>query len=135
MAGYSKRSLVNKLGIKAGQRLYFAHAPDNYNDTLGDLPTDINQVDQLNGPLDFIQLFTKSRAKLEAEFPGLKQALASDGMLWISWPKKASKITTDLDENIVREIGLQNGLVDVKVCAVDDVWSGLKFVYRVKDRG
>jgi hypothetical protein len=135
MAGYSKRSFINKLGIKAGQTLYLAHAPDNYDTTLGDLPADINQVDRLNGPLDFIQFFTKSRVELETEFPGLKRALALDGMLWISWPKKASKVKTDLDENIVREIGLQNGLVDVKVCAVDEVWSGLKFVYRVKDRG
>ena len=135
MAGYSKRSLANKLGLKAGQTLYFANPPENYNATLGDLPADINQLDHLDGPLDFIQFFSKSRAELEAEFSGLKQALASDGMLWISWPKKASKVKTDLDENLVREIGLQNGLVDVKVCAVDDVWSGLKFVYRVKDRG
>ena len=135
MAGYSKRSLINKLGIKAGQILCLVNAPNNYNATLGDLPPAANQVDRLNGPLDFIQYFTKSRVELEAEFPGLKQALALDGMLWISWPKKASKIKTDLDENIIRAIGLQNGLVDVKVCAVDDVWSGLKFVYRVKDRG
>jgi hypothetical protein len=87
-----------------------------------------------DGPLDFVQFFTKERAELEAEFPALKQAIASNGSLWISWPKKASKVATDLNENIVREVGLAHGLVDVKVCAVDEIWSGLKFVFRVKDR-
>lgn len=82
----------------------------------------------------FIHYFAHSRELLQHDFPTLKKALVKDGMLWISWPKKTSKIASDLDENIIREIGLNNGLVDVKVCAVDDDWSGLKFVYRLKDR-
>ena len=134
MAGYSKKSLVNKLGIKAGYRVSFINPPRDYEQTLGELPQAVELADQTTGPLDFVQIFTKERAELEAQFPTLKQAIASDGSLWISWPKKASKVKTDLNENIVREIGLKNGLVDVKVCAVDQIWSGLKFVFRVKDR-
>ena len=134
MAGYSKRSLVQKLGIKNGFSLYFGNPPDNYNDTLGTLPENVNINHRLESPLDFIQFFSKDRTELEHEFSRLKQALTSDGILWISWPKKASKVPTDLDENVVRDIGLKNGLVDVKVCAVDEVWSGLKFVYRLEDR-
>lgn len=88
----------------------------------------------LRGPIDFIHFFTRAAAELESRFPQLKAALAFDGMLWVSWPKKASKVNSDLDENVVREVGLRNGLVDVKVAAVDEVWSGLKFVYRLEDR-
>ena len=84
--------------------------------------------------MDLVQFFTTERTELEAQFPSLKQAIAYDGSLWISWPKKASKVKTDLNENVIREIGLDNGLVDVKVCAVDEIWSGLKFVFRVEDR-
>ncbi len=134
-AGYSKKSLVEKLGIKPGYKIYFMNAPENYNDTLGKLPGDIVISKRLSEKIDFIQLFVKSRRVLQQKFPKCKKALAMDGMLWISWPKKASKMGTDLKENDVREIGLKNGLVDVKVCAVDEVWSGLKFVYRLKDRG
>jgi len=83
---------------------------------------------------DFIHLFTKERAKFEKEFLKLKAELKKEGMLWVSWPKKSSKVASDLDENIIRNYGLAKGLVDVKVCAVDEVWSGLKFMYRIKDR-
>ena len=134
MAGYSKRSLVAKLGLKAGSRVSFVNPPDGYDETLGKLPPNVTPVEALEGPLDFVQFFTKDKEALESEFPALKAALAYDGMLWISWPKKAAKVETDLNENIVREIGLANGLVDVKVCAVDETWSGLKFVYRSEDR-
>lgn len=133
-AGYSGTPLVRKLGIKPGFVILVLNAPDNYAETLGSLPDSVTQSDTLTGRLDFIQLFTKERAELEMYFPDLKSALASNGMLWISWPKKASKVPTDLDENIIREIGLANGLVDVKVAAMDAVWSGLKFVFRVEDR-
>jgi hypothetical protein len=133
MAGYSGKPLANKLGIKAGQTVYFEQAPENYKNTLGPLPQ-TTVVKTLKGLCDFIQFFTKVRAELELNFPRLKQNLASNGSLWISWPKGASKIKTDLNENVVREIGLKHGLVDVKVCAVDEVWSGLKFVYRLNDR-
>jgi hypothetical protein len=134
MAGYSKRSLVDKLGIKPGDRVYFGNAPNGYSSLLGPLPAETRVVKSLASPCDFIQFFTKEKAKLETSFPVLKKALTADGTLWISWPKGASKVPTDLNENIARDIGLRNGLVDVKVCAIDDVWSGLKFVFRLKDR-
>jgi hypothetical protein len=134
MAGYSKRSLVEKLGIRPGANLIILNAPEGYDHTLGVLPADVSVAPTLDGSLHFIQLFTRERELLETSFPALKQALAHDGQLWISWPKGSSKVATDLSENIIREIGLQNGLVDVKVMAVDEVWSGLKFVYRLKDR-
>ena len=133
-AGYSGTPLVKKLGIKPGQTILILNPPDDYAATLGDLPDDVTQAEKLAGPMDFIQFFTKERAELEDRFDSLKAALKPDGMLWISWPKKASKIPTDLDGNRVREIGLAHGLVDVKVAAVDAIWSGLKFVYRLEDR-
>ncbi|MBZ0298430.1 MAG: DUF3052 family protein [Anaerolineae bacterium] len=133
-AGYSGTPLVKKLGLKPGQRILILNPPENYAATLGDLPDGLLQVETATPELDFIQWFTKDRAELEQQFPDLKAALAPDGMLWISWPKKASKVPTDLDENLIREIGLRNGLVDVKVAAVDATWSGLKFVYRLEDR-
>jgi hypothetical protein len=134
MAGYSKTPLITKLGIKLGFRLIILNPPENYGQTLGELPPTILVADTLTGPLDFIHFFTTRQETLAAEFPQLKQALASNGMLWISWPKRSSKAETDLTEDIIRVIGLENGLVDVKVAAVDEVWSGLKFVYRLKDR-
>ena len=132
--GYSQTPLVRKLGIREGQRLIFLNAPESYGDTLGRLPDGVVMASELDGPLDFIQFFSSRTCELEAIFPGLRESLAPDGMLWVSWPKGASKVDTDLNGNVVREIGLRNGLVDVKVCAVDDTWSGLKFVYRLKDR-
>ena len=133
-AGYSGTPLVKKLGIKSGQRLAIINAPDGYGDTLGTLPDGLETVFPSEGPLDFIQLFTVSRARLEAEFPRLRDTLAQAGMLWVSWPKRSSDVDTDLSDNVVREVGLGYGLVDVKVCAVDQTWSGLKFVRRLKDR-
>ena len=128
-AGYSKRPLADKLGLKAGMRVYLIAAPDDY-----PLPDGVEQVEKLAKPLDFIHLFLKRRADLEKLFPAAKESLTPAGMLWISWPKKAAKVETDLDETVIRDFGLANGLVDVKVAAVDAVWSGLKFVYRLKDR-
>src|SRR6266851_2512112 len=125
MAGYSKKSLADKLGIKPGKKLHLSNAPDGYGRTLGTLPTGATMLKALQGPCDFIQFFTKEKSELKAAFPKLKKNLATDGILWISWPKGASKIKTDVNENVVREIGLDCGLVDVKVCAVDEVWSGL----------
>lgn len=133
-AGYSKRSLADKLGIKAGMRVAILNAPDGYDQTLGVLPGSVQLLDTLAPNLDYIQVFVKARAVLEAAFPDLKASLVPAGMLWVSWLKKSAKIPTDLDENIIREIGLARGLVDVKVAAVDERWSGLKFVYRLKDR-
>jgi hypothetical protein len=134
MAGYSKTPLVKKLGLKPGFRLILLNAPQNYRQILGDLPENVTIADTLAGPLDFIHFFTTSREALAAEFLRLKQALAPAGLLWISWPKRSANVETDLTEDIIRAIGLENGLVDVKVAAVDEIWSGLKFVYRLKDR-
>ncbi|MCG8607372.1 DUF3052 domain-containing protein [bacterium] len=134
MAGYSTRSLVDKLGIKPGYKVYVGNAPEDYDQTLGDLPESTTVLDSPDEATDFIQFFTKRFDELERELPRLKKALAPSGMIWISWPKKASKVETDVDEGLVRKTGLKNGLVDIKICAVDEVWSGLKFVYRVKDR-
>lgn len=134
MAGRSKRSLVEKLGVKEDRRVFLGNAPKDYPGALGRLPRGVVLLKSLNGVCDFIQFFAKEKAELEPEFPKLKARLAPEGILWISWPKRASKVKTDLAETVVRRIGLANGLVDVKVCAVDEVWSGLKFVYRLKDR-
>ena len=128
-AGYSKRPLADKLGLKAGMRVAILNAPDGYPALDG-----VEEVELSPKALDFIHLFTKSRTDLDAQFPKLKAALTPAGSLWVSWPKKASKVETDLDDNVVREMGLAIGLVDVKVAAVDQVWSGIKFVYRLKDR-
>jgi hypothetical protein len=133
-AGYSKKSLVEKLGIKGGFAISLVGAPQNYAVTLGKLPSHVEQHNKLQGPLDFIQFFCSQRTLLEDSFPTLKGALSPSGMLWVSWPKASSGVPTDLTENVVREIGLGYGLVDVKVCAIDEIWSGLKFVYRIKDR-
>lgn len=133
-AGYSKRPLVEKLGIKQGARAVVLNAPDGYAKWLGRLPKNTVLQNELRGPSDFIHLFVRGAEELETRFPVAKQGLEQDGMLWVSWPKGSSKVKTDLNENIVREIGLKNGMVDIKVCAVDETWSGLKFVYRVKDR-
>lgn len=133
-SGYSKRPLVDKLGIRPDQRVAILNPPEGYDRTLGPLPDGVQRAASARGPLDFIQFFTVDRKELERRFPVLARALRDDGALWISWPKGASGVRTDVNENVVREIGLANGLVDVKVCAVDEVWSGLKFVRRLKDR-
>jgi hypothetical protein len=134
MAGYSGTPLVKKLGIKPGQRIALVSRPAGYRKTLVQLPGSVNCAEQLSEELDFIQLFVTSQAELKRRFAQAKACLAATGSLWVSWPKKASGVTSDLNENIVREIGLALGLVDVKVCAVDETWSGLKFVYRLRDR-
>lgn len=134
MAGYSKRSLADKLGIRNGQKIYIRNAPAGYSRLLGATASLKISTNVAAGFYDFMQFFAKERVLLEREFPKLKKALAWQGMLWISWPKRASKVKSDLSDDVVREIGLANGLVDIKGCAVDDTWSGLKFVYRLKDR-
>jgi hypothetical protein len=131
MAGYSGTPLPKKLGIK-----------ENFRVTLVEMPAEVRK--QLKGALttcseeksalDFAMIFVKKQADLKKEFQRVAKQLAPAGMLWVSWPKKSSGVATDLDEGIVRNIGLDAGLVDVKVCAVDEVWSGLKFVIRSKDR-
>ncbi len=134
MPGYSGTPLPKKLGIKDGFRVRLQNAPA---DVRAELKTDLASCKMQRDaktPLDFAMIFTKSQTDLAKEFKLLSGQLAPAGMLWVSWPKKSSGVATDLDENIVRTIGLAAGLVDVKVCAVTDVWSGLKFVRRLKDR-
>ena len=134
MAGYSGKPLFEKLGIKAGARIAILNPPSGYARTLGKLPPRVTRKTTTTGQLDFIQFFTAEQRDLARRFAALERALTPAGMLWISWPKRASGVPTDLTENLIREIGLAHGLVDVKVAAVDEVWSGLKFVRRVKDR-
>ena len=133
-AGYSPRLLVDKLGIKPGMPIAIIGAPRGYRTTLGALPDGVSITTAPRGALPFIHFFTKQRTLLERRFPSLKRALTQDGALWVSWPKKASGVATDLTEDAVREVALAGGLVDVKVCAIDEVWSGLKLVRRLKDR-
>ncbi|MDP4221161.1 MAG: DUF3052 domain-containing protein [Bacteroidota bacterium] len=133
MAGYSGTPLVKKLGIKPGMKVCILNAPEEFWKELGALP-EVALIAKPAAGMDFILYFADSVREYEKQFPKLAATLASNGMLWIGWPKKASKIVTDLSENVIRDFGLKNGLVDVKVCAITEKWSGLKFVIRVKDR-
>ena len=135
MAGYSGTPLLKKLGIKSGAKALVIGEPRAYFDWISPLPEGTKIVKKApSGEVDFIHMFVTEFNDFSKRFKDSKKILKKDGMLWISWPKKSSGVATDLDENIIRDFGLKNGLVDVKVCAVDDVWSGLKFVYRIKDR-
>lgn len=135
MAGYSGTPLIKKLGIKEGVIIRVKYVPEEYWDWISPLPKELVVVNRaVKDGVDFIHLFVTKRKIFEKEFLSLKAQLKKDGMLWVSWPKKTSKVESDLDENYIRDFGLKNGLVDVKVCAVSEVWSGLKFVFRVKDR-
>ena len=133
MAGYSGTPLVKKIGIKENFNAAILNAPEGFVKTL-DLPEGVQVNSRSRQSLDLTWLFVKRRRELERKFSLCAAKLVPAGMLWISWPKKASGVATDLTDNIVREIGLANGMVDVKVCAVDEVWSGLKFVFRLQDR-
>ncbi len=133
MVGYSKRSLVDKLGMKPGFKVLFLNTPENYATTLGRLPANTKVVSALKGPLDFIQFFTTSEDQLNSMLPELTKAMDKKGMLWISWPK-GRKTPGQLNENVVRKIGINHNLVDIKVASIDEVWSGLKFVIPLKDR-
>ena len=134
MAGYSGTPLAKKLGIKDDFRVALLRVPDEVRIELQDALDKCRIVKPTGGALDFIFLFAKSVAELERQLTPAKKALAPAGMLWICWPKKSSGVASDLTETIVREDGIAAGLVDVKVCAVTDIWSGLKFVIPVKDR-
>lgn len=134
MAGYSGTPLVQKIGIKPGHRVILRNHPASFVKDLGKLPEGVKTSERLSGKANVVVYFTDERAALEKDFSGLSSTIVPDGMLWVSWPKKASGKSTDLTENVVRNIGLERGLVDVKVCAIDETWSGLKFVVRLKDR-
>jgi len=136
MAGYSQTPLVKKLGIKAGQTITVVRPPEKFlARELQPLPENVRMMVATRAKrLDFIMLFVSSARALHKELPKLKQKLARDGTLWVSWPKKSSGVETDLSFDVVQQLGLKLGLVDVKICAVNEIWSGLKFVYRLKDR-
>ena len=134
MAGYSGTPLPKKLGIKEGSRIALINAPENFQRELGALPENAVFVTRLTKPLDIVLLFVLSERALLRDFAKLVGKLATNGMIWVAWPKKSSGVATDLTFERVQRIGLDSGLVDVKICAIDDVWSGLKFVFRLKDR-
>jgi hypothetical protein len=133
-SGYSGTPLAKKLGIKNNFRIKLVGQPDHYFKLFSDWPEGVKEVKGNKVKKDFIHYFTKEADKLNADIKGLKNEIEPNGMIWISWPKKAAKIETDVTEDAVRNIALKNGLVDIKVCAVDEIWSGLKLVIRVKDR-
>jgi hypothetical protein len=134
MAGYSGKTLSLKLGLKPGMVCLLIDPEQAYLDEIADISGQL-QIDILpKQEYDFIHAFCLNKVQLNAVLKTYKKVLKKSGMLWISWPKKASGIKTDIDENVVRETGLESGIVDVKVAAIDEKWSGLKFVYRLKDR-
>lgn len=134
MAGYSGTPLPRKLGIGEGARVALVRAPEGFEDALAPLPDGARLRADARGTLDVVVFFVTRRSELERRFPKLAGHLAPAGGLWVAWPKRASGVATDLGEGAVRSIGLAAGLVDNKVCAVDDTWSGLRFVYRLADR-
>lgn len=134
MAGYSGTPLAKKLGIKEDFRLMFANAPEEFQKELGELPPGVEIATRGNKPFNLIVLFVNSERTLTKEFSKLAGKLVRNGMIWVAWPKKSSGVETDLSFDNVQKIGLHAGLVDVKICAVNDIWSGLKFVYRLRDR-
>ena len=133
-AGYSGTPLPKKLGIKEGTLFATVHAPDEFETTLGALPAEAERRVRLSPELDVVIAFYTSRALLAEEWPTLTTAAAPAGTVWVAWPKKASKVPTDLTEDVVRAVALADGVVDVKVAAIDETWSGLKLVRRLADR-
>lgn len=136
MEGYSGTPLAKKLGIKSGFQIHLVNQPGHYKSLLTDFPESAVEVQKpKEGTIDFIHVFCRAMHELKMELPRLKPLLKKDGLIWVSWPKGASKIPTDLNRDIIRKYILDNiKLVDVKVAAIDKDWSGLKFVYRKKDR-
>lgn len=135
MAGYSGTPLAKKLGIKDGSAVALLDPPPTLADELNlGLLDGVVVRPKLTGQLDVIVVFVKDLAELQRRFPKAKKALHEKGGLWVGWPKRTSGVATDLTENVVRDVGLAAGLVDTKVCAIDDIWSGLRFVYRLRDR-
>lgn len=128
--GYSGTPLAKKLGYKVGYRVFVENAPDTYRASLDPLPDDVTFLARPAKDLDLIHVFTDSAKELAVKLKRCQKKLKPAGMLWVSWPKKASKVPTDITEDTIRDLALPLGLVDVKVCAVDEVWSGLKLVIR-----
>ncbi len=132
-AGYSGTPLAKKLGIGAGSTVTVINEPSTFRDALAPIPDRVQLVDELDASPDIVVLFTTERDDFEARLPAIRRTVFPNGSIWIAWPKKASKVPTDMTEDVVREVALPTGLVDNKVCAIDDVWSGLRLVWR-KDR-
>ena len=128
--GYSGTPLAKKLGIKEGSKVYVLDAPDNYQALLAPLPAEVKFVAKLTDGTQIVHVFVDQKTVLEKALKNLRQKMPVDSMIWVSWPKKASKVPTDVTEDVIREIALPLGLVDIKVCEVSEVWSGLKLVLR-----
>jgi hypothetical protein len=134
MAGYSAKPITQKLGIKPGFCIFVSGAPSPYSEIVGDLPGGAKIIARLKAPLDMVHLFATRAAGLKDKLENYREAIAPDGMIWVSWPKKSSGVVTDLSDIVVRNTALPLGLVDIKVCAIDETWSGLKFVIPKEQR-
>jgi hypothetical protein len=134
MSGYSGTPLAKKLGIRAGARLFLHRAPDNYPQLLAPLPAGVQTVTRIDCDTDLIHVFTDRRSDLGKALQRARRSMRPDATIWVSWPKKASGVPTDITEDVVRELALPMGLVDIKVCAVDQTWSGLKLMLRKSER-
>ncbi len=134
MAGYSGKSLAQKLGIKAGQNAVALGAPGDYATLLSPVPEGVSFTQEIKPGTTFIHLFVSERNVMEKQLKRLRKLMADAGMLWVSWPKKSSGVATDVTEDVIREVALPLGFVDVKVCAVDETWSGLKLMIRRENR-
>ena len=134
MAGYSSAPLAKKLGIKEGSKLFLSGAPKNYLELVAPFPEGARLVSKIDGDTDIVHIFSTERAHLTAALRDTLSKLKQDRSIWVSWPKKSSKVPTDITEDTIREVALPMGLVDIKVCAVDDIWSGLKLVVRKENR-
>ena len=132
--GYSGKALGQKLGIRSWSRVKTRNAPPHYQQMLGPLPNDVQVSTRLRRPVDLVHIFSIARAQLDAELRRALEEIEEDGAVWVSWPKKSSGVQTDITEDVVRELAFPLGLVDVKVCAVDQTWSGLKLVIRKANR-
>ena len=130
MAGYSGKPLAQKLGFRPGSRVRITGAPENYEELVSPRPAQVQISKSIRKDIDIWHFFTKSVVELTTQLPGQMKCIRQNGMIWVSWPKKASKVPTDVTEDVIRDVALPLGLVDVKVCAVDDTWSGLKLVIR-----
>jgi hypothetical protein len=133
-AGYSGTPLAKKLGIRAGARLFLRAAPRNYWQLIAPAPEGVSAVRRVDARTDLLHLFATRRAELSEALQGARAAMRADAVIWVSWPKKASRVPTDITEGVIRELALPLGLVDIKVCAVDQTWSGLKLMLRRSER-
>jgi len=134
VVGYSGTPLIKKLGFKAESKVLIINTPKGYRSWLDDVPAGVKFVSRIKPPFEAVHLFTTASLELDALLSKLRSKLAQDGFVWVSWPKKSSKVPTDITEDVIREIALPLGFVDVKVCAVNEVWSGLKLVIRKSER-